>query len=460
MDCAITSLFPAAGAPPPAGADAPAGSGAELAALFATLVAERGVAPVDAAEAHGPAETGQDLPGSLPQAEEGEQDAPVSTGGMPWWLTATPEPERLRAAVQDVSGQSMTPVGETSSEEVPSEPDRTGIVLRNATSAIDAQAIGAPAVPADPPDLTGAMGASVDAEATEAPAQASPAQPSPAQPAPPQAARALARALAVLEAAGQPAREHAPAAVVADAVTTPADPIARTSPNSDVPQAQTPPPVDPVSTPRASTQAAPVTASTSATVITLSAEAGTSDGGGSAFGQSPRHAEAPPVPASRALAPSEGAVEGFLPAHAGHGTETRPATTGPVLPQGAPAVAEHEAAVADQLVQAIRIRAGEGTGEARVRLNPEFLGEVRIELKITGDRVNAVLHVERDDVRQQIENGTPALRAALAAHGLDLEEVTVREDDSSRREGTPQERREPRERKRRREPTDTFELPD
>ena len=121
---------------------------------------------------------------------------------------------------------------------------------------------------------------------------------------------------------------------------------------------------------------------------------------------------------------------------------------------------EHEATVADQLVQAIRIRAGEGTGEARLRLNPEFLGEVRIELKITGDRVRAVLHVERDDVRQQIESGTPALRAALAAHGLDLEEVTVREDGSSEREGSPQQRREPRERKRRDEPTDTFELPD
>ena len=38
MDCAITSLLPASGAPTPPGTDAPAGSGAELAAIFASLV--------------------------------------------------------------------------------------------------------------------------------------------------------------------------------------------------------------------------------------------------------------------------------------------------------------------------------------------------------------------------------------------------------------------------------------
>jgi flagellar hook-length control protein FliK len=92
-------------------------------------------------------------------------------------------------------------------------------------------------------------------------------------------------------------------------------------------------------------------------------------------------------------------------------------------------------------------------------LNPELLGEVVIELKVEGDRVAALLHVERADVRQQIENGAHALRTVLAAQGLELEELTVREDNRGRHQSPD---REPPEKGRRREPDraeDEFHVP-
>jgi hypothetical protein len=193
--------------------------------------------------------------------------------------------------------------------------------------------------------------------------------------------------------------------------------------------------------------------------VAAAADVWTGQHGESGPGSQHRQADHALAPA-RLLPTSEAIVDALLPGHVTPGREPRAGAGGTMLPQGPAAVVDHEAAVADQLVQAIRVRAGEGTGEARLRLNPEFLGEVRIEVKISGDRVSAVLHVERDDVRQQIESGTPALRAALAAHGLDLDEVTVRDDDSSKREGSSQDRREPRERRRRDQPAGTFELPE
>jgi hypothetical protein len=71
-----------------------------------------------------------------------------------------------------------------------------------------------------------------------------------------------------------------------------------------------------------------------------------------------------------------------------------------------------------------------------------------------------VLQVERADVRQQVEQGSQSLRSTLAAQGLHLEELTVREDGSrqDRRDG---ERREGSRRQARRPSNgEVFELPE
>jgi flagellar hook-length control protein FliK len=82
----------------------------------------------------------------------------------------------------------------------------------------------------------------------------------------------------------------------------------------------------------------------------------------------------------------------------------------------------------DQVVRAITLQVRDGIGVARVHLQPDHLGEVQIDLKVDRERVSAVLHVERPDVRAQIEGQGQTLRAGLAAQGLHLEELTVRDD--------------------------------
>jgi flagellar hook-length control protein FliK len=91
-----------------------------------------------------------------------------------------------------------------------------------------------------------------------------------------------------------------------------------------------------------------------------------------------------------------------------------------------------EADVPQQIVRAIRTQFRDGIGEASIRLRPDHLGEVRIELKVEGERVTATLHVERPEVKQAIESQSGVLRAGLAAQGLRLEELSVNGTASTR----------------------------
>jgi flagellar hook-length control protein FliK len=155
------------------------------------------------------------------------------------------------------------------------------------------------------------------------------------------------------------------------------------------------------------------------------------------------------------------ALRGVTPAAGAQSVGDRPAASAPRLETVEVGQrADADADVATQIVRSIRTSLKDGIGEARVRLRPDYLGEVRIELKVEGDRVSAVLQVERADVRQQVEQGSQSLRSTLAAQGLHLEELTVREDGSrqDRRDG---ERREGSRRQARRPSSgEVFELPE
>ena len=89
-------------------------------------------------------------------------------------------------------------------------------------------------------------------------------------------------------------------------------------------------------------------------------------------------------------------------------------------------------AVVPQIVKAMRMQLRDGIGEAQIRLKPEHLGEVRIEIKVEGDRVSAVLQVERPEVRQAIESQSHTLRSGLAAQGLKLDDLHIKQADSAR----------------------------
>jgi flagellar hook-length control protein FliK len=88
--------------------------------------------------------------------------------------------------------------------------------------------------------------------------------------------------------------------------------------------------------------------------------------------------------------------------------------------------------VVPQLVRAMRTQFRDGIGEAQIRLKPEHLGEVRIDLKVDGDRVSAVLQVERPEVRQAIEAQSHSLRSGLAAQGLSLDDLEVKQSARAR----------------------------
>jgi flagellar hook-length control protein FliK len=94
---------------------------------------------------------------------------------------------------------------------------------------------------------------------------------------------------------------------------------------------------------------------------------------------------------------------------------------------------EHE--IVPQLVRAMHAQFRAGVGEARIRLNPEHLGEVRVAITIDGDRVSALLQVERPEVQRAIESQSDSLRSGLAAQGFTLEHLSVSREDRARHPG-------------------------
>jgi flagellar hook-length control protein FliK len=151
----------------------------------------------------------------------------------------------------------------------------------------------------------------------------------------------------------------------------------------------------------------------------------------------------------------------------------RPApVVGPTLAAAAvvPAEAIETAAAIElpaQVVQSIRMQAINGGGEAVVRLNPEYLGELVVAVKVEQGAVSAALQSDVPAVRKWVEANEGSLRQALAEHGLQLERLTVSGDAPQTENGEREARREdPREqesqpesrRQRKKAPDATFEV--
>ena len=178
-------------------------------------------------------------------------------------------------------------------------------------------------------------------------------------------------------------------------------------------------------------------------------------------------AEAPAEPATHTVSAA--------PAFAAHVALETPA--GPRL-MAAPGFAAHLGAapvvmdreLPEQIVQAVRMQFAAGGGDAVVRLQPHFLGEVVVSIRVEQGVVTAALQSDTPAVRQWIETHEGSLRSALADQGLQLDRLVVTADaatqdgeDTARREqGDPEspEERQRRPRKRRNTPDDqaTFEV--
>jgi flagellar hook-length control protein FliK len=118
--------------------------------------------------------------------------------------------------------------------------------------------------------------------------------------------------------------------------------------------------------------------------------------------------------------------------------------------------------VARQIVQAVHLQWRNGIGDARLTLQPEYLGEVVISLRVEGGAVTATVHAAEPEVRAWMQAHEPLLKQGLANQGLVLDQLSVtdeREDRGDAREGSRQSPEQPPyRRKTPRGPTDVFEL--
>ncbi len=95
-----------------------------------------------------------------------------------------------------------------------------------------------------------------------------------------------------------------------------------------------------------------------------------------------------------------------------------------------------------QIVQSLRVQWAGGAGEARVRLRPEYLGDVVATIKVEQGTVTATLQADTPEVRRWMEANTQSLREGLVEHGLKLDRLVVlsepaRGESADGRQGRP-----------------------
>lgn len=83
-----------------------------------------------------------------------------------------------------------------------------------------------------------------------------------------------------------------------------------------------------------------------------------------------------------------------------------------------------------QLIHAIRVQFEQGSGEARIRLNPGFLGDMTVGIRVDGASVTASLAAANPEVREWMRTNEAMLRQALADQGLQLDRLVIVEEDA------------------------------
>jgi Meckel syndrome type 1 protein len=94
-----------------------------------------------------------------------------------------------------------------------------------------------------------------------------------------------------------------------------------------------------------------------------------------------------------------------------------------------------------QIVQAMRLQWKDGIGDARIRLLPEYLGELNVAIRVEHGSVTAALEASTPAVRHWIESHEPMLRQSLAEHGLHLDRLIVLDEPEQTGPNQSRERR-------------------
>ena len=78
----------------------------------------------------------------------------------------------------------------------------------------------------------------------------------------------------------------------------------------------------------------------------------------------------------------------------------------------------------------------QGAAEVQIRLNPEELGPMDVQLKVDGDKVSVRFDLADERVRDVVQSSLPSLSSMLSARGLQLDQAQV--FSQQRGQGSPQ----------------------
>ena len=84
--------------------------------------------------------------------------------------------------------------------------------------------------------------------------------------------------------------------------------------------------------------------------------------------------------------------------------------------------------VYQQVASRLTLVDGERHSRMTMRLYPEELGQVKLELTVEGDRVRVQMHAQNQQVQEVLEKYLPRLRESFERQGLKLEEAQVTYD--------------------------------
>ncbi|MEW5981065.1 MAG: flagellar hook-length control protein FliK [Acidobacteriota bacterium] len=93
-----------------------------------------------------------------------------------------------------------------------------------------------------------------------------------------------------------------------------------------------------------------------------------------------------------------------------------------------------ERPMADAIVRTLRFQAIRDGAEAKLRMHPEYLGDMSVTLRVSGSSVSALVTAESATVRAWLESHQRELRAALGEAGLTLTDLRIDPNGRSRHE--------------------------
>lgn len=84
-----------------------------------------------------------------------------------------------------------------------------------------------------------------------------------------------------------------------------------------------------------------------------------------------------------------------------------------------------EAANVKEVVNQARLMIKKGGGEMKIHLSPQGLGEVTMKVNVENGKVNVEMLTDNSDAKKIIEKGISELKATLASHKLNVENIKV-----------------------------------